>query len=126
MPTRERRTHASITIPLSSTRSNTSSRLAVLGLRSTRIADPPERLGLAGGRGRQPGAEQMAAADVVPDHPPAGGRRRALGPEINDSRGGVTQQLDGAPVERRLLPQRRLVAREALLDGRRLARHLTE
>jgi len=68
----------------------------------------------------------MAAAGVVPDHPPAGGRRRALAPEVHDPRGGITQQLDGAAVERHLLAQRRLVAREALLDGRRLARHLTE
>src|SRR5262245_29629863 len=38
MPTSDMRTHASITIPLSSTRSNTSIRLHVLGMRLTAIS----------------------------------------------------------------------------------------
>ena len=68
----------------------------------------------------------MPAAGVVPDHPPARARGRALAAQIHDPGGRIAQELDGAAIKRDLLLQRRLVAGEALLDGCRLARHLAE
>src|SRR4051794_21439540 len=60
MPTRETRTHASMTIPLSSTRSSTSMRLVPPAARSTAILPAPYRGGHEGPpRVRDRGSRQM-------------------------------------------------------------------